>query len=188
MATHHTTTAADEALLAKYLHEALGKEQQLVTALQAQIAVAKRPGVEHALVQHLEVTRRQVNALQLRLDDLDDGTGLIPNPIDAVVGLATSVANKGLALAKGPLVALRGTSASDRELRMVRDCYWNEAEEIAHYRVIETVAEQVGDEQTAELARRHRAEEEQMQTTLEGHLPAVVRAVVAEETPARSAA
>ncbi len=101
-----------------------------------------------------------------------------------MLGIVSTVANKSLALAKGPLVALRGTSAADRELRAVRDCYWNEAEEIAHYRVIETLAEALGDRTTVELARKHRREEEEMQAHLEGQLPAVIRAVVAAETPA----
>lgn len=180
----HETTDQDRAVIAKYLLEAHGKERQLETALKAQIAVATRPGLEHALVDHLSVTKRQITALEQRLDEVGehaDTPGF--SPTGAVIGIVSTVANKGLSLAKGPLVALRGTSQADRELRAVRDCYWNEAEEIAHYRVIEAVAEQLGDADTAALARRHRKEEEQMQTALEAQLPAVVRGVVAAETP-----
>lgn len=181
----HQTTDRDRAIIAKYLLEAHGKERQLETALKAQIAVARRPGLDHALREHLEVTREQVDAIEERLDQLGADTSTSGLPlIGGVVGLVGTVANKGLALAKGPLVVLRGTSPADRELRAMRDCYWNEAEEIAHYRVIEAVAEQLGDQQTAELARRHREQEVQMQASLEGQLPAAVRQLVAEETPA----
>jgi ferritin-like metal-binding protein YciE len=184
MATHQTTER-DRIVLAKYLIEAHSKERQLETALQAQIALARRPGYEHALSDHLQVTRDQIQALQHRLYELGHDESQLPgfNAAEAILGLVSTVANKSLALAKGPLQALRGTSPADNELRSLRDCYWNEAEEIAHYRVIETVAEQVGDRETADLARKHRAEEEQMQHTLEGLLPSVVREVVATEAP-----
>ncbi len=181
----HTTTDRDRAVIAKYLIEAHGKERQLETALKAQIGIARRPGVEHALRDHLLVRQRQVRAIERRLSEIGHDSDLPGfSAAAAAVGLVSTVANKGLALAKGPLVALRGTSPNDRELRAVRDCYWNEAEEIAHYRVIETLAEQLGDRETAKLARQHRTEEEQMQTALEGQLSAVIRGVVAEETPA----
>lgn len=181
----HETTDRDRAIIAKYLLEAHGKERQLETALQAQIAVARRPGLDHALRDHLEVTRKQVRAIEQRLSELGADTSTPGLPLaGTVIGLVSTVANKGLALAKGPLVVLRGTSPADRELRAMRDCYWNEAEEIAHYRVIEAVAEQLGDKETAELARRHREEEVRMQVALEGQLPAAVRELVAEETPA----
>ncbi|MDQ8046226.1 MAG: DUF892 family protein [Solirubrobacteraceae bacterium] len=189
--TTHQTTDRDRVVLAKYLHEAHGKEQQLETALKSQIALAQRPGFEHALHEHLMVTQDQIVALEQRLYELDDLIEHRPPGLaaaEAVVGLVGTVANKSLAIAKAPLLALRGTSQPDNELRTLRDCYWNEAEEIAHYRVIETLAEQVGDHETAELARKHRAEEEAMQTTLEGLLPSLVREVVATESDAASAA
>lgn len=180
MATKHKTTDADRAVIAKYLLEAHSKERQLETALKAQIAVAQRPGLEHALEDHLGVTQRQIRTLEQRISEVGrdaDTPGF--SVVETAIGIAATVANKGMALAKGPLVAMRGTSAADRELRAVRDCYWNEAEEIAHYRVIEAVAEQLGDKETADLARRHREEEEHMQTALEGQLPAVVRTLTA---------
>ncbi|MDO9353776.1 MAG: DUF892 family protein [Solirubrobacteraceae bacterium] len=183
--TAHQTNDRDRVVISKYLLEALTKEEQLVTALQAQIALAERPGLQNALSDHLLVTRDQVTALRRRIAEIGAEESSIPGlaVAEAVVGLVGTVANKGLALAKGPLQALRGTSPADNELRNVRDCYWNEAEEIAHYRVIETVAEQLGDHETAELARAHRAEEEAMQRTLEGLLPAIVRHVVEIESP-----
>ena len=59
--------------------------------------------------------------------------------------------------------ALRGSSPADNDLRNVRDGLWNEAEEIAHYDLIEAAAEALGDQETAKLARTYRSEEEKMQ-------------------------
>ncbi|MDO9353845.1 MAG: DUF892 family protein [Solirubrobacteraceae bacterium] len=187
----HATTDKDRSVIAKYVLEAHGKERQLETALQAQIAGAKLPELQTALVDHLEVTRRQIKDLESRLSELGEDTGGLPGPakvVEAAAGLASTVANKSLAAAKGPVQLLRGTSPADNELRNVRDCYWNEAEEIAHYRVIETIATQLGDTPTARLARKHREEEEAMQATLEELLPTITRIVAETEgdLPAKS--
>ena len=179
----HETTDQDRVVITKYLLEAHGKERQLETALQAQIAQAQNPILEHALVDHLAVTRDQIRALETRVRELGVEADLPGTPlVETVIGTASTIANKSLALAKGPLQVLRGTSVPDKELRNVRDCYWNEAEEIAHYRVIETVAAQLGDSETAALAESHREDEEAMQRTLEGLLPGVVRHLVDAET------
>jgi rubrerythrin len=90
-----------------------------------------------------------------------------------------------MAAAKGPLQAMRGSSEADNDLRNVRDCLWNEAEEIAHYDVIEAVATELGDKETAKLARTYRREEERMQKLLAREIPKLVKAVVKEEVPAK---
>ena len=176
-------TPARDAVLVKYLNEAYGKEKQLTAALQAQIRLAKRPQLKKGLQDHLKVTRDQAKQLEKRIKALGgkaDASSIPgPGPTEAVTGLA----NQALALAKGPVQALRGTSEADNELRNVRDCYWNEAEEIAHYAVIESVATELGDSETAKLARQFRKQEEQMQKLLERQIPQLVKAVVKEEVP-----
>lgn len=183
MTTTDVLTNQDRLVLGKYLIEAGSKERQLETALQGQIALAQSPLLRHALQDHLVVTRRQIGAIDARVAELgaEDDTWFGVATAEKVVELALGAANRGMSLAKLPLQALRGTSPADNQLRCVRDCYWNEAEEIAHYRVIETVAAQLGDTETAKLAERHRQEEEEMQRHLEGLLPALVRKVVAQE-------
>ena len=183
-----STTPARDAVLVKYLNEAYGKEEQLQTALKAQIALAQRPTLKRALTDHLKVTKAQSRALKARIKALG-GTAVsgpdLPGP-DAVTEVATTaaaVANKAIATAKGPIQVLRGTSPGDNQLRNVRDCYWNEAEEIAHYNVIEAAAEALGDKETAQLARRHRREEEKMQNFLAREIPKIVKDVMKEEVP-----
>lgn len=179
----HKTTAKDRAVIAKYVLEAHGKERQLETALQAQIAGAKLPAAEAALTDHLAVTRKQITALERRLEQLGEDDSGLPGvaAVQASVGAVSSIANKSLALAKGPVQLLRGTGAADNEVRNLRDCYWNEAEEIAHYRVIEAIASHLGDTTTAQLARRHRKEEEAMQTTLDDLITEATRTVAEQE-------
>lgn len=175
---------SQRAVIAKYLMEAHSKEQQLETALQAQISLAESPLYEHALIDHLDVTRRQIAALEGRVDELGGSNGdggVAGTLVTAAAELATTAVNKGMALMKGPLQVLRGTSAADNDVRSIRDSYWNEAEEIAHYRVIGTIAQQLGDDVTAQLAQEHRKQEEAMQHTLEGLFPAAIRSVVDEE-------
>jgi ferritin-like metal-binding protein YciE len=108
-----------------------------------------------------------------------------PGAAGEAAGKVASVANKAIAAAKGPVQTLRGTSPEDNELRNVRDCFWNEAEEIAHYNVLEAAAEALSDDETAKLARAYRREEERMQRFLGKQIPALVRAVVKAEIPAK---
>jgi ferritin-like metal-binding protein YciE len=180
-------TTARELKLIQYLNEAYGKEKQLETVLQLQIKLAQKPAIEKRLKEHLEETRDQAKGLEKRIKALGGkaDSSNIPGPGIAqdAVGAVASVANKALAAAKGPVQALRGTSVADNQLRNMRDSYWNEAEEIAHYNVIEAAAEQLGDDETVKLAREYRRQEERMQTFIEKQIPLLVKDVIKEEVP-----
>lgn len=178
-----------DAVLVKYLNEAYGKEQQLQTALKAQIARAVRPQLKKGLQDHLKVTKAQSRGLKKRIRELGGQAtaGLdLPGPhlVTDVATAGAGVVNKAMATAKGPVQMLRGTSPADNELRNIRDCLWNEAEEIAHYNVIEAAAEALGDKVTSKLARTYRSEEEKMQRLLERQIAPLVRQVIKEEVPA----
>jgi ferritin-like metal-binding protein YciE len=183
-------TNARDLKLIQYLNEAYGKEKQLETVLQLQIKLAgaaDRKPIEKRLSEHLTETRNQAKGLERRIKALGGkaDSSSIPGPAvagDAVSAVA-SVANKALAAAKGPVQALRGTSPADNLLRNMRDSYWNEAEEIAHYNVIEAIAEQLKDDETVKLAREYRRQEERMQTFITKQLPSLVRDVIKTEVP-----
>ena len=177
-------TPARDAVLVKYLNEAYGKEKQLETALKAQIGRTQRPTIKKALQDHLKVTKAQANGLKKRIRELGGkaDAGPVPGP-EAVGEAVTSVANKAIAAAKGPVQVLRGTSPADNELRNIRDCLWNEAEEIAHYDVIEAVATELKDPETVKLAKAYRRQEEQMAKVLNREVPKIVKEVVKEEVP-----
>ncbi|MDX6657298.1 MAG: hypothetical protein QOH62_2091 [Solirubrobacteraceae bacterium] len=180
---------ARDAVLVKYLNEAYGKEKQLETVLQAQIGRTQNDTIKKRLREHLKETKQHARDVSSRIKALGskaDG-GNLPGPeaLGDAAGAVTSLANKAVAAAKGPMQVLRGTGVADNELRNMRDAYWNEAEEIAHYTVIEAVADKLGDKDTVKLARTIRRDEERMQAFIGRQLASLAGAVVREEVPAR---
>jgi ferritin-like metal-binding protein YciE len=170
---------ARDTVLVKYLNEAYGKEKQLETILQAQIGRTDNMPIKKRLREHLKETKAHARSVQSRIKALggkaDAGT------LSAVTGLAT----KATAAAKGPVDTIRGTGAADGALRDIRDGFHSEAEEIAHYTVIEAIADKLGDKETARLAKQIRREEERMQAFLGRQLKTLAGAVIREEVPAR---
>src|SRR4051794_26077917 len=180
---------ARDAVLVKYLNEAYGKEKQLETVLQAQIGRTQNMPIKKRLRAHLTETKQHARSLSSRIKALggkaDAGTLPGPEAIGEAVTAVTSLANKATAAAKGPVQVLRGSGAADNELRNIRDAFWNEAEEIAHYTVIEAIADKLGDKETVKLAKQIRREEERMQSFLGRQLSTLAGAVIREEVPAR---
>jgi hypothetical protein len=77
-------------------------------------------------------------------------------------------------LAKGPLDLIRGgTSFDEKLLKNAKDECATEALEIATYDAIEALAEELGETAIAELARRHRADEERMLADLRALIPSL---------------
>lgn len=159
--------------LVKYLGEAYGKERELETALEAHIAMTTRAPYEKRLRQHLKETKSHAKQLERRIKKLGGGG----QTVQTAVGKVT-------AAAKGPLHAIRGGGEQEKMLKNAKTEYFNEHEEIATYLAIETLAEKVGDGETAKLARSIRREEERMAKFLETQIKALSKAVAVEEVPA----
>jgi ferritin-like metal-binding protein YciE len=172
------TETIKQAKLTQYLSEAYGKEKELETALEAHIGMTTRKPYKKRLQDHLKETKSHARQLERRIKQLG-GDG--PELVDKVAGQAVA---KAVSLAKGPLHMVRGTGEAEKMLKNAKTEYWNEHEEIATYTAIETLAEQVGDKETAKLARAIRREEERMAKFLEGQIPVLTKAVVTEEIPA----
>jgi ferritin-like metal-binding protein YciE len=168
-------TTTRDAKLIQYLNEAYGKEKELETALEAHIGLTTRDSYKKRLKEHLTETKRHARTLERRIKKLGG---------DAGTSTAASAVTKGVALAKGPLHALRGTGEAEKMLKNAKTEYWNEHEEIASYTAIETLAESVGDQETAKLARDIRREEEKMARYLERLIPSLAKAVAKDEVPA----
>src|SRR5881275_2781949 len=172
-----------ELKLIQYLNEAYSKEKQLETALQAHISLTTRPPYKKRLQQHLKETKQHSKLLERRIKKLggapDAGPDL-PGPAEAVA----QIAGRAVAAAQGPLHALRGTGEAEKMLKNAKDEYHEEAEEIANYTAIETLADLVGDKETAKIARGIRREEERMAKFLEKLIPQLTKAVAQEEIPA----
>src|SRR3954469_7706357 len=186
-----TETPARDAVLVKYLNEAYGKEKQLEQNLTVLIGRAQNhKTLKKGFQDHLKVTKNQARELKSRIKALggtaEAGPDLPgPSALTEAGSRVTEVANKALAAAKGPVQMLRGTGEADNMLRNVRDAFWNEAEEIGHYNVIERVADKLSDRETVQLAKRFRREEERFQKFLERQINTLAGEVVKQEVPAR---
>ena len=180
---------ARDTKLIQYLNEAYGKEKELETALESHIAMTTKAPYKKRLQQHLKETKGHARVVERRIKQL--GGKAEAGPIssgpeviaDAASGL-TSVAGKAVAAAQGPLHALRGTGEAEKMLKNARTEYHNEFAEMAFYSSIQSLAETVGDKDTAKLARSIRREEERMAKFLEKQIEQLAKAVAREEIPA----
>jgi ferritin-like metal-binding protein YciE len=181
-----------ELKLIEYLNQAYGKERQLETALQAHIGITAgvkgRDAYTKRLKEHLKETKAQAKNLERRIKKLGGAAAEtdLPGP-----DVATSAANAAVAAAgklkeavRGPLHTLRGSSPEDLLVKNAQTELSEEWHEIAMYTTIETLAEAVGDKETAKLARDHKRQEQRMATFLEKQIPVLTKAVATTEIPA----
>jgi ferritin-like metal-binding protein YciE len=162
-----------DAKLVQYLSEAYGKERELEAALQAHIGMTEKGPYKKRLQQHLKETKNHAKQVERRIKKLGGGGQTLQGAVGKVA-----------ALAKGPLHAIRGDSEQEKLLKNAKTEYWNEHEEIATYLGIETLAEKVGDPETAKLAKTIRREEEKMAGFLLGQIKQLTNAVVRSDIPA----
>jgi ferritin-like metal-binding protein YciE len=167
--------------LVQYLTEAYAKERQLETALQAHIGMTTRAPYKKRLQQHLSETRQHAKQVERQIKKLG---GAVPEAAIDTTTTVSSVFGKALALAQGPLHAMRGTSENEKLLKNAKDEYVEESAEIAAYTAIETLATDVGDTDTARLARTIRRDEERMAGFLAKQIPTLTKAVVRDQVPA----
>jgi ferritin-like metal-binding protein YciE len=180
---------ARDTKLIQYLNEAYGKEKELETALQAHIAMTTKAPYKKRLQEHLRETKGHAREVQRRIKQLGGKAeaGPISTGPDVITEAATgltSVASKAVAAAQGPLHAIRGTGEAEKMLKNARTEFHNEFEEIGFYAGIESLAETVGDKDTAKLARGIKREEERMAKFLAKQIEQLAKAVAREEIPA----
>jgi ferritin-like metal-binding protein YciE len=180
--------SARESKLVQYLNEAYGKEKELETALQAHIGMTTRAPYKKRLREHLVETKRHARELERRVKQLGGTAQTVPiegfDPLAKGAGVAVELAGRAAAAVQGPLHAIRGTGEQEKMLKNAKSEYADEHEEIATYTALETLAEAVGDTDTAKLARAIRREEESMARFLERQIPTLTKAVVQDEVPA----
>lgn len=169
-----------DATLVQYLVEAHGKERELETALKAHIELTTKMPYKKRLRKHLTETRDHAKRVERRIKQLGGA-----DELGGAGAAVQAVAGKTVALAKGPVHALRGTSEEETMLKNAKTEYFNEAEEIATYAAIEALAEKVGDKETAKLARSIKSDEERMAKFLEGQIVSLAKAVAIEAVPAK---
>jgi ferritin-like metal-binding protein YciE len=179
---------AGNAKLVQYLNEAYGAETRLETMLQAHISMTANDRYRRRLKEHLVETRRHGRGVKQRIKRLGGSAQTFPTPgpdlVSDAAGALIGRAGKAVALAQGPLHAVRGTGEAERHLKNVKSEYASEAEEIATYTAIEALAELLGDKDTKQLARAIRRDEERMLGFLEREIGNQTKALARAEIPA----
>jgi ferritin-like metal-binding protein YciE len=169
--------------LVRWLNEAYAKESELEADLPAHIKLTQKASYKKRLQQHLKETREHKRAVARRIKSLGGRAEALPLPVvPAAVG---EVAGKTVAAVKGQVGAARAlmTPQAETHLRNAQEELREEHVEIALYLRIETFATEVGDRDTAQLAKGIRREEERMAKYLTAELPRLVKDVVKEEIP-----
>jgi ferritin-like metal-binding protein YciE len=135
--------------LVEYVQNVHAMEQNVLLMLDSMILTTTDEEIAEMLERHRVETRRQERSLLDRLKVLG--------------GLGWTSTGKDLAAIAG--AQLKGVAdlwRSDKAVRNARDVFVTEQLEIAAYELLERLAERAGDKETAEVARRNRAEEEAM--------------------------
>jgi ferritin-like metal-binding protein YciE len=173
-----------DTMLVQWLGEAHTKEAELEADLTAHIALTQKDTYKKRLKGHLKETREHKRAVARRIKKL----GGVPSDGPDVPGVPSAiaeVAGKSVAAVKGQVGTARAmvTSTAGTHLRNAQEELREEHVEIAIYTRLEALAEAVGDDETAKLARRIRREEERMAKYLSAQLPRFVRDIVRDEVP-----
>src|ERR1700748_2377246 len=95
-----------DAKLIQYMQEAYGKEQELETALQADILLTTKDPYKKRLKQHLKETKAHAKALDRRIKKLGGGG----HAVQTLVGKAT-------AAVKAPVHIVRGSGEAEKMLK-----------------------------------------------------------------------
>jgi ferritin-like metal-binding protein YciE len=140
--------------LVKHIDEALAMEQNVLRMLDGMIETTEDDEIKNELREHKLQTEQHAERLEKRLA-----------AHDASPSTAREAAGIMGALMKGVVDMVRGESAG----RNARDGYATEHLEIASYQLLERVAQAAGDEETAEVARQNRADEEKMAKKIEAN-------------------
>jgi ferritin-like metal-binding protein YciE len=139
------TTVTEQ--LVKHIDEAYAMEQNVLRMLDRMIETSEDTAMKQHLQQHKHETEQQAARLKARLEAHDASPSMVKE--------ATGVVG---ALMKSVLDMARGEKAG----RNARDGFATEHMEIASYELLERVARRAGDEETAQVARVNRLEEEAM--------------------------
>ena len=153
------------------LMEAHALEAALLQTLTAHVAITPRSEYRDLLERHADETRTHLDRVGARLREL----GQARNPLQLAYGVAQTAVGQLVAAGKFPVDLLRGTGSEDKLLKNAKDEAASEALEIATYDALEALATAAGDDETAALAREHRAEEEAMLAGLRELLPQLAR-------------
>lgn len=129
----------------RYLQSAHAMEQQSLDSIESLARQTEDDQFEQALALHANQTRDHLQLLERRLEALGEATSAMKD-----------TQNKLMAAVSAATAAMR----PDKEGKNARDVYVTAHFEIALYEMLERLARRAGDEETADLARLIRHNEE----------------------------
>jgi ferritin-like metal-binding protein YciE len=140
--------------LIKHIDEALAMEQNVLRMLDGMISTTEDEEIRSELRHHKLETEQHAERLEKRLAAHEAS----PSTVREAAGIMN-------ALMKSVVDMVRSEKAG----RNARDGYATEHLEIASYQLLERVAQAAGDEETAEVARQNRKDEEAMAKKIEAN-------------------
>ena len=152
--------------LVDYVEDAHAMEQNVLEMLDSMIATTRDDDIVRELEHHKMETERHEQLLRERLEAFGRDTSL-RKETQSILG----------ALMKGAVDQVRGDKAG----KNARDGFVTEHMEIAAYELLERLAQRAGDEETAEIARRNRADEEAMAQKIAANWDKFLDLTLAEE-------
>jgi ferritin-like metal-binding protein YciE len=183
MADDKTLNERDSKLV-QWLNEAYAKEAELEVDLTAHIALTQKMPYKKRLRAHLTETKSHKRQVAARIKGLGGGKPT-PASIPGVPSAVGEAAGKAVAAVKGQVGAARAavTAQPETHMRNAQEELREEHVEIAIYTRLETFATEVGDKETAQLAKSIRRDEERMAKFLDAELKRLVKEVVRAEVP-----
>jgi len=133
--------------LADYVEDAHAMEQNDLKMIDSMISTTDDPQMKEMLETHKRETEEHERRLRERLD---------------AMGRGTSVRKQAQAIGAALLKGVGDVARGDKAGKNARDGYTAEHMEIAAYQLLERLADRAGDTETAQVARRNRADEEEM--------------------------
>jgi ferritin-like metal-binding protein YciE len=173
-----------DAKLVQWLNEAYAKEAELEVDLTAHIALTQKMSYKKRLRAHLTETRAHKKQVAARIKALGGGKPA-PVSVPGVPAAVGEVAGKAVAAVKGQVGMVRAavTEQAETHMRNAQEELREEHVEIAIYTRLETFATEVGDKETAQLAKSIRRDEERMAKFLDAELKRLVKDVVRADVP-----
>src|SRR5215213_9817143 len=133
--------------LADYIEDAHAMEQNDLRMLDSMISTTDDPQMKEMLDNHKRETDDHESRLRERLE---------------AIGRGTSARKQAQAVGAALLKGVGDVARGDKAGKNARDGYTAEHMEIAAYQLLERLADRAGDTETAEVARRNCADEEEM--------------------------
>jgi ferritin-like metal-binding protein YciE len=140
--------------LIKHIDEALAMEQNVLRMLDGMISTTEDEEIRSELRHHKLETEQHAERLEKRL---------------AAHEASPSTAREAAGIMNALMKSVVDMVRSEKAGRNARDGYATEHLEIASYQLLERVAQAAGDEETAQVARENRKDEEAMAKKIEAN-------------------